>query len=267
MGLDPPGGDVLARLQMSRRDVVRRLIAGSAFAVPVVASFDMASLMTSTADAQSVYAGDWVTSLDPTHGPEAGGNQVLLQFRTTLPGTLSEVDFGATPATNLSLAADGDSATVTAPAGTGTVVVTVTVNDSGALLDLQSMPADMYTYDPPSSPPPPPSPPPSHPPPPPPPPPAPPPPPVVVATSLKAAPLLSTLFLPTVVLTRKDTGAPLAGATISFSVAGRSLGTAVTGTKGKAVFGKQVLSTGGYDAVFAGTTTLSRSTAHGGLLF
>ncbi|MGH2927203.1 MAG: hypothetical protein ACRDL8_03265, partial [Solirubrobacteraceae bacterium] len=50
---DPLDEEVLSRLEISRRELVRRLVVGTAFAVPVVASFDMSSLTVSTADASS----------------------------------------------------------------------------------------------------------------------------------------------------------------------------------------------------------------------
>lgn len=43
--------EVLSRLEVSRRELVRRLVGATAFAVPVVASFDMSSLTVSSADA------------------------------------------------------------------------------------------------------------------------------------------------------------------------------------------------------------------------
>lgn len=51
MDYDPLDDEVLSRLEISRREMVRRLVVGTAFAVPVVASFDMAALTTSSAQA------------------------------------------------------------------------------------------------------------------------------------------------------------------------------------------------------------------------
>jgi Putative Ig domain len=48
---DPLEDELFSRLELNRRELVRRLIAGTAFAVPIVASFDMAGLTTTSADA------------------------------------------------------------------------------------------------------------------------------------------------------------------------------------------------------------------------
>ena len=53
MDYDPLDDEVLSHLEISRRDLVRRLVVGTAFAVPIVASFDMAALTTSSAEALS----------------------------------------------------------------------------------------------------------------------------------------------------------------------------------------------------------------------
>jgi hypothetical protein len=50
MAPDPFDEHVLSRVEMSRRDLVRRLVVGTAFAFPVVASFDMATLSDASAD-------------------------------------------------------------------------------------------------------------------------------------------------------------------------------------------------------------------------
>ncbi|MEU8826470.1 IPT/TIG domain-containing protein, partial [Streptomyces sp. NPDC048636] len=64
-----------------------------------------------------------VADLVPHFGPDTGGNTVTI-FGTGLTLT-SAVDFGATPATGITVISDNQ-VTVTAPAGTGTVAVTVT---------------------------------------------------------------------------------------------------------------------------------------------
>ena len=43
--------EILSRVEINRRELVRRLVIGTAFAVPVVSSFDMAALTTSSANA------------------------------------------------------------------------------------------------------------------------------------------------------------------------------------------------------------------------
>lgn len=235
MESDPLHDEVLSRVGMSRRDVVRRLIAGTAFAFPVIASFDMASLTTSVADAHAVYGSIDIMTLSPTHGPEAGGNSVTITFSNQLGDAITEVDFGAAPAAIVSSTAFD--VVVTAPPGTGTVVVTVTFSEGGTLFDLAASPADMYTYDPP-----------------------------VVATTLRAKPLLRTGFQPTAVLTRSDTRAALGGETIAFAVAGHQIGTGVTNAQGVATLRRFVASLNGFTASFAGTAAFGASSAHGDLL-
>ena len=77
---------------------------------------------TSPADQFSYVAAPTVTGLSPSFGPAAGGTLV------TITGTgftgATEVDFGMTPATNLTVVSD-TTITVDSPAGTGTVDVTV----------------------------------------------------------------------------------------------------------------------------------------------
>jgi IPT/TIG domain len=79
-----------------------------------------------------------LTNLSPANGPQAGGTSI------TLTGTgftgITHVDFGGTPATNVTVSSD-TSLTVTAPPGTGTVQVTVT-RPSGTSNGLA------YTYNP-----------------------------------------------------------------------------------------------------------------------
>jgi hypothetical protein len=51
MDPDQLNDEVLSRVAINRRELVRRLVIGTAFAVPVVSSFDMLALTTSSADA------------------------------------------------------------------------------------------------------------------------------------------------------------------------------------------------------------------------
>jgi hypothetical protein len=51
MDRDPLNDEVLSRVRINRREMVRRMIIGTAFAVPVVTSFDMAALTTTSAQA------------------------------------------------------------------------------------------------------------------------------------------------------------------------------------------------------------------------
>ncbi len=50
---DPLEDEVLSRVRMSRRAMVRTVVAGTAFAVPMLSSFDMRSLSAADADAYS----------------------------------------------------------------------------------------------------------------------------------------------------------------------------------------------------------------------
>ena len=78
---------------------------------------------TSPADQFTYVAAPTVTGVSPTTGPAAGGTLV------TITGTgftgATAVDFGTTPATNLTVVSD-TTITVDSPPGTGTVDVTVT---------------------------------------------------------------------------------------------------------------------------------------------
>ncbi len=67
---DQLNDEVLSRVTINRRELVRRLVIGTAFAVPVVSSFDMAALTTSSANAltpnQLGYGGSNQTFAAPT---------------------------------------------------------------------------------------------------------------------------------------------------------------------------------------------------------
>ena len=58
--------EVLSRVEINRRELVRRLVIGTAFAVPMLSSFDMAALTTSSANA-----------LTPNQLGFGGGNQTV----------------------------------------------------------------------------------------------------------------------------------------------------------------------------------------------
>lgn len=60
-----PNRDPLHGVELSRRDAIKRIVVGSAFAVPVVASFDMASLGLSSAYANNA-------NQDPAKKPSFG---------------------------------------------------------------------------------------------------------------------------------------------------------------------------------------------------
>ena len=96
---------------------------------------------TSSAD-QFMYvttAAPTVTGLSPTSGPTMGGTLVTITG-TSFTGA-SAVDFGTTPATNVTVVSD-TSITADSPAGTGTVDVTVTTPTGTSA----TSPADQFTY-------------------------------------------------------------------------------------------------------------------------
>jgi Putative Ig domain len=66
MDPDQLNDEVLSRITINRRELVRRLVIGTAFAVPVVSSFDMLALTTSSAEA-----------LTPNQLGFGGGNQTF----------------------------------------------------------------------------------------------------------------------------------------------------------------------------------------------
>jgi IPT/TIG domain len=80
-----------------------------------------------------------VTGLSPTTGPQSGGTLVTITG-TAFTGA-TEVDFGTTPATNLTVVSD-TSITVDSPPGTGTVNVTVTTPAGTSAASS----ADLFTY-------------------------------------------------------------------------------------------------------------------------
>ncbi len=94
---------------------------------------------TSSADQYTYVGGPTVTSISPSAGPASGGTVVTITG--TLLSSASAVDFGGTPATNITTT--GIKITATAPPGTGTVDITVTTigGTSGTRA------ADQYTYE------------------------------------------------------------------------------------------------------------------------
>ena len=80
-----------------------------------------------------------VTALSPAEGPAAGGN--LVQITGTSLSGATVVDFGLTPATDVTVLSD-TSVTAVAPAGTGTVDVEVTVPGGTS----PAVGGDEYTY-------------------------------------------------------------------------------------------------------------------------
>ena len=115
--------------------------AGTAGTVDVTVTTPAGISATSPADqfTYQVVAAPTVTGLSPTTGPAAGGTLV------TITGTgftgATAVDFGTTPATNVTVVSD-TSITADSPAGTGVVNVTVTTPGGTSAVS----PADQFTY-------------------------------------------------------------------------------------------------------------------------
>jgi large repetitive protein len=94
---------------------------------------------TSSADQFAYVAAPTVTGLSPTSGPASGGTLVTITG-TGLSGATA-VDFGMTPATNVTVVND---TTVTADSPSGTGVVDVTVITAGGTSE--TSPADQFAY-------------------------------------------------------------------------------------------------------------------------
>ncbi|HEX5762693.1 MAG TPA: IPT/TIG domain-containing protein, partial [Solirubrobacterales bacterium] len=99
--------------------------AGSAGTVDVtVTTAGGTSATAGTDDNYTYVAAPAITDVDPDQGPTAGGNSVTITGTNLQDATF---DFGANPATAVSVNPGGTSATMNAPAGqTGTVEVTAT---------------------------------------------------------------------------------------------------------------------------------------------
>jgi hypothetical protein len=108
MASDPLDDHVLARVELSRRELVRRLVVGTAFAVPVVASFDMASLSATSADALTTNGGPCPTYTETITGTVYGplfitsGQSVLLDG-ATVTGAVKVEPGGALDAENATI--------------------------------------------------------------------------------------------------------------------------------------------------------------------
>lgn len=94
--------EVLSRLEIGRRELVRRLIVGTAFAVPVVASFDMAALTTSSAEALSPNQVGVLTA-NQTLGPPQFTSGTTAAFQVGQPGSFL-VTAGGGPAARIATA-------------------------------------------------------------------------------------------------------------------------------------------------------------------
>ncbi|MGZ4217191.1 MAG: IPT/TIG domain-containing protein [Solirubrobacteraceae bacterium] len=94
---------------------------------------------TSDADQYTYIPAPSITGVSPASGPEAGGTTVTITG-TDLTGT-TDVEFGSTPATDVSVGGPTQ-ITATAPPGTGTVHVTVTTPSGTSATSS----ADEYSY-------------------------------------------------------------------------------------------------------------------------
>ncbi|MEU1629842.1 IPT/TIG domain-containing protein, partial [Streptomyces sp. NPDC020096] len=182
-----------------------------------------------------------LAGISPIGGSVAGGTVVTITG-TNLAG--ASVTVAGNPATGVSVNAGGTQISATTPAGApGPATVTVTTPAGTA-----SLPS-AFTY-------------------------------VAVshATSLIATPALAKLFptqvyfpFLTATLTDLVTGLPLPGQTITFSTGSHILGTATTNAQGTAQLSEVftltlILLNGGYNATFAGTASLSPSSAQAGVV-
>jgi IPT/TIG domain len=113
--------------------------AGATGTVHVTVTTAGGTSATSAADQYTYVGGPTVTSISPSAGPASGATTVTING-TLLSGPTA-VDFGGTPATNVT--ANATKITATAPPGTGTVDVIVTTiggtSGTGA--------SDQYTYE------------------------------------------------------------------------------------------------------------------------
>ena len=97
----------------------------------------------SAADQYTYLARPVVTGINPTAGPLAGGNSVVITGTALSGSALVEVKFGTANALGFTVNS-GTQITATAPAGVGTVDVTVITNGGTSA----TSPADQYTYTP-----------------------------------------------------------------------------------------------------------------------
>jgi hypothetical protein len=250
MGEDETHNDVVRRVGVSRRRFMRNVVAGSAFVVPVVASFDLVGLTASAAGDQAYIP--TVTTLTSSTTATGVGQPV------TLTASVRAFEYGVV-AGQLQFFVNG--AALSAP---------VDISDSGAVLTTSALPQGVdsvvahYTGTPdefsPSD---------SN--------------PVTITvagpSSLTAAPALIKLSpfalkLLNLSATLTGGGAPLAGQPIVFSALGVTLGTAVTNSEGVATLSAtmtlthalEVLAQLGYRASFAGNAAFGPSSASGALI-
>jgi hypothetical protein len=126
-------------LVSSDGELTADLPAHAAGAVAVRVSTPGGTSATSSAD-RFVYGQPHVSRVNPSAGPDAGGATVTILGSGFVPG--ATVDFGATAATGVTVAAAGR-ITATAPAGArGSVDVTVTTPAGTSA----TTPADLYAY-------------------------------------------------------------------------------------------------------------------------
>jgi hypothetical protein len=252
MGGNEPERDITQRVGLSRRRFMRDIVAGSVFAVPVVASFDMVGLTASAAgeayipttttlmsSATSINVGQSVTLTSVTDAAYA----VILgqvQFLLNNGALGAPVDVGNSGANGVA-----QLTTSALPPGQNAVVARYL----GTPDEFNPSDSNQVTIT------------------------------VAGPSKLTAAPALITLHpfslkLLNLKATLTAGGAPVAGQTIVFSALGTTLGTAVTNAQGVATLSAsmtiahafEVLLQLGYRASFAGNGTIGPSSANGALI-
>jgi hypothetical protein len=122
--------EVVKRVGMDRRTFVRRLLLGSAFAVPVVASFDLSTLTMASADAMTANGSSGRTKLVATGAiVEVSGSSATLEFYN-LSATLTSVTPKAPlPGQTITFSAAGHllGSATTGPDGTASLSVSANI--------------------------------------------------------------------------------------------------------------------------------------------
>jgi hypothetical protein len=129
--------EISKRVGMDRRTFVRRLLLGSAFAVPVVASFDLSTLTMSSADARTSNGTAGHTKLVATGAVVeiVGGSSATIEF-FNLTATLTLVTSKAPlPEQSISFAAAGHPLGSAITDGSGVATLSVR-SDLGKVIDV-----------------------------------------------------------------------------------------------------------------------------------
>ena len=115
------GGNMATVTADTATSITATAPAGATGTVHVTVTTAGGASATSAADQYTYVGGPTVTSISPSAGPSSGGTSVTING--TLLSSPTAVDFGGTPATNIT--ATATKITATAPPGTGTVHVSV----------------------------------------------------------------------------------------------------------------------------------------------